>query len=268
MTDLSRRALASCLGWLLLVCLSGAARAVVADDPLDAVAEGLRPSLIEDIGQALAGAQTLHERLSAHDIEGARKAWIAARIGWERAEVFTGGFVPDLDEKIDSWPNARTGFHAIEARLFSAEEADMAPEANTLVFYLTDLTIKVRDAPLNAQRVLAGTTRLAYEVGEDKADGGESRFSGTSLDDMRNNLIGIQSAYDIVFAGAVAHADAALDKTIRAQIGELKTLLQAPDLKTIDSSRLRAVSEALVLSLRTAAPKVGLIAPTLEQLSQ
>jgi len=268
MTDLSRWALASCLGWLLAVCLSGAAGAVVVEDPLDAVAEGLRPSLAEDIGQALAGAQTLHERLSAHDLEGARKAWIAARVGWERAEVFTGGFVPDLDEKIDSWPNARTGFHAIEARLFGAAEADMATEANTLVFYLTDLDIKVRDAPMSAQRVLTGTARLAYEVGEDKADGGESRFSGTSLDDMRNNLIGIESAYDIVFAAAVAHADSALDKTIRAQIDQLKTLLDAPDLKTIDSTKLRAVSEALVLSLRSAAPKLGLLAPTLEQLSQ
>ncbi len=48
----------------------------------------------------------------------------------------------------------------------------------------------------------------------------------------------------------------------------MKTLLAAPDLKTIDSSQLRAVSEAVVVGLRTAAPKIGLMAPTLENLGR
>lgn len=256
------------LAGLVALCLSGAAIAAAEEDPLDVAAEGLRSSLTKDIGQAFEGAHTLHERLAAGDLQGARQAWIAARVGWERAEVFTGGFVPDLDEKIDSWPNALTGFHAIEAKLFTTDETDMATDANTLVFYLNDLNIKIHDAPLNAQRVLTGTARLAYEIGEDKADGGESRFSGTSLDDMRNNLVGIGNAYDIVLAAAVARADPALDKTIHGEIDQLKTLLAASDLKTIDSAKLRSVSEALVVGLRTAAPKIGLMTPTLEDIGR
>jgi iron uptake system component EfeO len=235
---------------------------------LDDAAERLRPSLAADIGDALTGARKLHERLVAHDLDGARKAWIGARVGWERAEVFTSGFVPDLDEKIDAWPNALTGFHAIEAKLFVAGQTDMQTEANTLVFYLTDLDIKVQQAPLSAQRLLAGVARLAYEIGENKADGGESRFSGTSLDDMRNNLAGIRTAYDTVFAAALERADAALAQAIGGEIERLKDLLDTADLKSIDSAKLRAASEALVIRLQDAAPKLGLRKPTLEELVQ
>jgi iron uptake system component EfeO len=45
--------------------------------------------------------------------------------------------------------------------------------------------MKIRDTRLTGQGMLEGTAKLAYEIGESKADGGESRFSGTSLDDMR-----------------------------------------------------------------------------------
>jgi len=34
--------------------------------------------------------------LVGYGVEGAKTAWIEARIGWERVEVFTSGFVPDL----------------------------------------------------------------------------------------------------------------------------------------------------------------------------
>jgi iron uptake system component EfeO len=256
------------LACVFAFCLSGWAAIAAAEDQLDAVAERLRPSLAADIRQALAGAQLLHERLLAHDLEGARRAWIASRVGWERSEVFTGGFVPDLDEKIDSWPNARTGFHAIEVRLFSANDTDIANEANTLVFWLNDLDIKIRDAPLNAQRVLNGTARLAYEIGENKADGGESRFSGTSLDDMRNNIVGIGRAFDIVLIEPLTRADPGLSVTIHGEIDQLKTLLEAPDLKTVDFGKLRAVSEALVVALQKAGPEIGLRSPRLEEVAQ
>jgi iron uptake system EfeUOB component EfeO/EfeM len=56
--------------------------------------------MVEQIGQSLAGARLLRERIAAGDLEGAKTAWIEARIGWERAEVFTSGFVPDLDREI------------------------------------------------------------------------------------------------------------------------------------------------------------------------
>ena len=74
---------------------------------------------------------------------------------------------------------------------------------DALVEHLDDLHGKLRDMALTPQGLLDGTVRLAYEVGESKADGGESRISGTSLDDMRNNVAGIEFAYRTIFATAL-----------------------------------------------------------------
>src|ERR1700722_5904209 len=76
----------------------------------DAV-ERYRSYLIDDVGRSLAGAQRMHQRIIADDLRGARQSWIEARAGWERSEVFTGGFVPELDQAIDAWPEAPSGFH-------------------------------------------------------------------------------------------------------------------------------------------------------------
>src|SRR5579871_2931631 len=106
---------------------------------LDDAAERYRPYMIEGIGSALAGVKDLRERVTAKDLPGAKKAWLSARAGWERSEVFTAGFVPELDTLIDAWPNADGGFHAIEARLFGAGQTDTDKDVDALVKNLDDL---------------------------------------------------------------------------------------------------------------------------------
>jgi iron uptake system component EfeO len=265
-----RSFVALCLGSLALlgVVLSAPAISAARADVLEGPVEQYRPLMIDEVGRALAGAKTLHERIAVKDLDGAKKAWIAARIGWERAEVFTSGFVPDLDEEIDAWPNALAGFHAIEAKLFGANTTDVGEETNTLIYHLVDLDIKIRHMPLNAQGLLNGTARLAYEVGESKADGGESRYSGTSLDDMRNNISGIQLAYKTIFAAVLEAADPKLAGTTEEAIEQLITQLKGSDLKSLDPEKLRAKSEELIVALQAAAPKIGLRTPTLEDITQ
>ena len=245
---------------------TGMCRATAA--PLDAAAEHYRPYMIEGIGSALTGARELRERIAANDLAGAKKAWLSARAGWERSEVFTAGFVPELDALIDAWPNADSGFHAIEAKLFGAGKTDVDDDADALVKNLDGLNGKLRDMPLTPQGLLDGTARLAYEVGESKADGGESRISGTSLDDMRNNVAGIEFAYRTIFADALKAADAKLDQSVTARIEQLKTIVAAPDLPHVDVRSLRRVSEELVVSLQAASGKLGLRRPTLEAQSR
>lgn len=224
--------------------------------------------MIEEIDQSLAGTRLLRQRISAADLDGAKKAWIDARVGWERAEVFTSGFVPDLDQEIDAWPNALMGFHAIEAKLFGAKETDIQPATDALIFHLEDLDVKVHYLQLAPQRLLNGTARLAYEIGESKADGGESSFSGTSLNDMRNNVDGIALAYRTIFAAAVEARDAKLAADIGTEIERLKAMVDVPDLKGLDPDKLRAASEELIVALQDAAPKIGLRAPSLEEIAQ
>jgi len=235
---------------------------------LDAAAERYRPELAAAVEQCLSGAQTLRERIVAKDLEGAKKAWIAARVGWERAEVFTSGFTSELDAAIDAWPSAVMGFHYIEARLFGARQMDVLPATDALIFHLSDLRMKIHDTRLTGQGMLEGTAKLAYEIGESKAEGGESRFSGTSLEDMRNNADGIEAAYRIVFAQGLGTRNPALATELSGKIKHLKTQLQAASLAGIDADQIRTTSEDLVLSLQRAAPVLGLDKPSLADLAQ
>jgi iron uptake system EfeUOB component EfeO/EfeM len=231
---------------------------------LDDAVERYRPFLTEGIGDALVGAKTLRDRAAANDLAGAKAAWISARAGWERSEVFTAGFVPELDALIDAWPNADSGFHAIEAKLFGEGQTDVGKDAAALVANLDDLHGKLHDMTLTAQGLLDGTVRLAYEVGESKADGGESRISGTSLDDMRNNVAGIDFAYRTLFADALKAVDGKLDEQVTSRIAQLKAVVAALDLPHVDTLRLRRASEELVVALQIASARLGLQRPTLE----
>ncbi len=252
-------------GLLLSVAMSARSTAPVS---LDTAAEGYRPELAAAVEQCFAGAQTLRERILAKDLEGAKKAWIASRVGWERAEVFTSGFTSELDSAIDAWPSAVDGFHYIEARLFGAQQMDVLPATEALIFHLSDLRMMVRATPLSGQGMLEGTAKLAYEIGESKADGGESRFSGTSLDDMRNNADGIAAAYKIVFEHELTARDPALATTTNAKIEQLRDELRPANLADVDSDQVRATSEDLVLSLQKAATALGLERPSLSDLAQ
>jgi len=254
-------------GCLILLTLCLDAHALNAA-PLDEAAERYRPYMIEGISEALAGARELRDRAAANDLAGAKKSWLSARAGWERSEVFTAGFVPELDAQIDAWPNADCGFHAIEAKLFGAGRTDVQGDADALVEHLDTLHRKLGDIVLAPQGLLDGTARLAYEVGESKADGGESRISGTSLDDMRNNIAGIDFAYRTIFADTLKSADAKLADRVANRIEQLKTVVAARDLPHVDVGTLRRASEELVVAIQAASAKLGLSRPTLEAQSR
>jgi iron uptake system component EfeO len=249
---------------LLAAAATSAARAELAAD----VVERYRSDLIGDIDRALVGARELRDRIATRDIPGAQKAWINSRIGWERSEVFTAGFVPELDDAIDAWPNAVAGFHGIEAKLFAVNPSDFQEEMDALIGHLTTLDEQIRTIKLTPQGLLNGLTRLAYEVGESKADGGESRLSGTSLNEMCNNVEGIDAAYRTLFASSLEAADAKLAEEVRRQIDRLKVLLAVDDLKKVDPDALRKTSEALTVTLQAAGPKIGLATPTLEEVAK
>jgi iron uptake system component EfeO len=235
---------------------------------LDQSAERYRAYLIDDIDHALARARRMRDCMTANDLTCARKAWIEARVGWERSEVFTSGFVPDLDQDIDAWPNATRGFHGVEAKLFGAGRADAREETDVLIARLEELAAQLRGIPLAPQRLLNGMARLAFEVGGNKADGGESRLSGTSLNDMQSNTDGIALAYRVIFADALAAGDPKLGQAVQASVERLKLAVRISELKQLDGEKLRAESEELVTLLQVAAPKIGLGKLSLEETAQ
>ena len=92
-------------GRLAVLCVVFAAAATqLHAASFDEATEHYRRFMIADMDRALAGAQILRDCINANDIPGAKKAWIDARIGWERSEVFTSGFIPELGSTTRSMP--------------------------------------------------------------------------------------------------------------------------------------------------------------------
>jgi iron uptake system EfeUOB component EfeO/EfeM len=210
------------------------------------------------------GTERLSAAVTAGDLDAAKVAWIQARVGWERGETFLGELFPDYDERIDFWPDAERGFHAVEPILFSrGEVADAKELTDALVVSVDGLKQAFAETELSRQGLLNGTAGLVFEIGSEKAAGGESPFSETSLRDMQNNLIGVETTYALAFADDLRSADPKLHQRIRAQLLDLAEALDVDSLSRLDTARLAALSESLALSLSEAAGPLGLEPPQL-----
>jgi iron uptake system EfeUOB component EfeO/EfeM len=231
--------------------------------PLEDAAMAFKPYVAGQIAESLSHVRELRERIALNDLAGAQQAWLAARAGWEASETVSREFFPDLDAAIDAWPNSKMGFHAIEAKLFGAHRLDALPETDELVANLAAFDAQLRAAMLTRQGLLSGVTKLAFEIGENKADGGESQFSGNSLAEIGYNLAAIKATYRSVFAPALDERNAARGQEIDKAIDELQALVAVPLLADLDQARLRALSEGLANALQAAAPELGLAKPSL-----
>lgn len=235
-----------------------------AADPLSDGAAAYKPYAVEHIGIALAGAKELQAAARAGDVKAAQAAWIKSRKGWEAAEPITGEFFSKLDEAIDAWPDAKQGYHAIEAALFSGKLADIAAPTDKLVADLAtfDKELKAPGFKFTPQGLINGVTKLAYEVGENKSKGGESPYAGTSIVDMQENVEGIEAVYKLVFEESLKAHDAKLAAAIDDKIEDVEGLVKGDDLKKVDQAALKRNGEELAVMLQSAAAKLNLKKPT------
>lgn len=224
-----------------------------------------KPFAVEHIGIALAGAKELQAAVKAGDVKAAQAAWIKSRKGWEAIEPITGEFFGKLDEAIDAWPDAKQGYHAVEAALFAGKLDAIGAPVDGLVANLAQFE-KELSAPsfkFTPQGLLNGATKLAYEVGENKSKGGESPYAGTSVEDMYENNEGIEAVYKLVFHEPLKKVDAKLAKRIIDKIEDVEGFVKGKDLKSIDAAGLNKAGEELAVLLQSAAPKLKLQKPKL-----
>jgi iron uptake system EfeUOB component EfeO/EfeM len=253
---------------VLCALLAFVAVSAVTRAQADALSNGVtnyKPFAVERIGIALAGAKKLQAAVKAKDAKAAQAAWIASRKGWEAAEPITGEFFPKLDDAIDAWPDAKQGYHAIEAALFSGKLDEIGAPVDKLVADLTEFNKQV-SAPgfkFTPQGLLNGATKLAYEIGENKSKGGESPYAGTSINDIFENNEGIEAVYKLVFHNALKARDAKLDKAIIDKIEDVENFVKDKNLKNVDASGLNKAGEELAVLLQNAAPKLNLQKPKL-----
>jgi len=262
-----------------LTCLRNVARATMLCSALfafaaatsaraDALADGAKnykPFVVEHIGKALDGAKELQAAVKAKDAKKAQAAWIKSRKGWEAIEPITGEFFEKLDAAIDAWPDAKQGYHAVEAPLFAGKLADIEKPVDGLVANLAEFKKQVSadSFQFEPQGLLNGATGLAYEVGENKSKGGESPYAGTSLVDMHENIEGIEAVYKLVFEEPLKAKDAKLAHEIDEKIEAVEDLVKVKDLKKLNAAALNKAGEELAVLLQSAAPKLGLKKPKL-----
>ncbi len=231
-----------------------------------AVAEvdGFRPYADQLVDRLVVGTEQLSAAVEAGDLDEAKRLWIAARYGWERGETFFGEFFPEHDEAIDFWPDAEQGFHAIEPLLFVAGDVEAAaPLMRELEAAVDDLAVAFADTSLTRQGLLNGTAGLVFEIGSEKAEGGESPYSDTSLTDMQNNMVGIEAAYALAFAGDLEAADRAMHQEVTTLLIALTEALDVAGMADLDQPDLLRLSEALAIALQDAAGPLGLETPKL-----
>jgi iron uptake system EfeUOB component EfeO/EfeM len=257
------RAAKICGALLTAAVVAGTAGSAAAADALSKGAQNYKPYAVEHIGNALAGAKELQAAVKAGDAKAAQAAWIKSRKGWEAAEPITGEFFSKLDEAIDAWPDAKQGYHAIEAALFAGKLDGLAAPVDKLTADLSAFNKQLSASSFHftPQGLLNGATKLAYEVGENKSKGGESPYAGTSLIDMHENVEGIEAVYKLAFHDALKARDAKLASSIVDKIEDLEKLVEVKDLKTIDQPALKKAGEELAVLLQSAAPKLKLKKP-------
>jgi iron uptake system component EfeO len=228
-------------------------------------AANYKPFAVERIGIALAGARELRAAVKAGDVKAAQAAWIKSRKGWEAIEPITGEFFPKLDEAIDAWPDAKQGYHAVEAALFAGKLGEIGASVDGLVGNLAafDKELRAPSFKFTPQGLLNGATKLAYEVGENKAKGAESPYAGTSIYDIYENNEGIEAVYKLVFHETLKTRDAKLAKRIVDKIEDVEGFVKGKDLKSVDAAGLTKAGEELAVLLQSAAPKLNLQQPKL-----
>jgi iron uptake system EfeUOB component EfeO/EfeM len=227
-------------------------------------AKAYKPFIVEHAGEALAGARELQAAVKAKDIKAAQAAWIKSRRGWEAMETVTAELFPEFDEVVDTWPDAKRGYHAIEAALFAGKIDEIAKPTDRLVKDIAAFEKKVRGYRFTPQKLLDGASKLAFEVGESKSKGGESPYAKTSHVDMQQNVKGIEAAWRLVFAPTLEKRDAELARIIHDKIETLQQLVAVNDIKDLDQKKVHVGGEELAALMQQAALKLKLKTTKLE----
>ncbi|HVV78544.1 MAG TPA: EfeM/EfeO family lipoprotein [Pseudolabrys sp.] len=249
-----------CVGALAFALLATSANA----QSMSEGAKAYKPFVVEHAGKALAGAKKLQAAVKAKDVKAAQDAWIESRRGWEAMETVTAELFPEFDEAVDTWPDAKQGYHAIEAALFAGKIDEVAKPTDRLVADIARFEKKVKGYRFTPQKLLDGTSKLAFEVGESKSKGGESPYAKTSHIDMQENVEGIEAAWKLVFAPTLEKRDAELAKTIHDKIEALEELVKVNDIKDLDQKKVHVGGEELAALMQQAAPKLKLKTTKLE----
>ncbi|MFF8292548.1 iron uptake system protein EfeO [Streptomyces sp. NPDC016309] len=198
---------------------------------MDAAVAAYRQYVQQQADETLPKVKTFTDAVRAGDVEAAKKAYAASRIGWERTEPVAESF-GDIDPKVDVREDglekgqAWTGWHRLEKALW--QEKKLGPDAKTLADTLdkdlADWVKRVGKAEITPTSMANGAKELLDEVATGKVTGEEERYSHTDLVDFKANVEGAQKSFELLKPVA-AKNDPALVAQLDKQFAALNGLL-------------------------------------------
>ncbi|MCX5148016.1 iron uptake system protein EfeO [Streptomyces sp. NBC_00320] len=236
---------------------------------LDAAVAEYRKYVQEQADQTLPKAQAFADAVKAGDVEGAKKAYAASRLGWERTEPVAESF-GDIDPKVDVREDGLeagqdpakdwTGWHRLEKALWADNKIGDGEKklADQLITDLTDWQKKVGQAEITPTSMANGAKELLDEVASGKVTGEEERYSRTDLVDFKANVEGAQKAYELLKPVA-AKNDPALSAELDKQFAAMNTLLDKyrADKNTYDFTSYETVGQDQRKELSDAVSALG-----------
>jgi len=182
-----------------------------------------------------------------------------------------GGFTVDLDGAVAFLPGSQVDIRPIrdvgplmnQPQPFQIVKIKLAVQSVAVVGFYAEFEKQLSAASFKftPQGLLNGTTKLAYEIGENKSKGGESPYAGTSIADMYENVEGIEAVYNLVFRSALKARDAKLAARIHDKIEDVEAQVKGKDLKSVNQPALKKAGEELAVLLQSSAAKLKLKKP-------
>ena len=249
-----------------LPALAGGAPSFAPDDDLLQMLDGKATAFKDqvaapDIDAMIAGVQKMAAAVQQRDLKGTRQAWIDTHAIWMRCEAFTADLYPGLQEKIDVWPDAKTGFHAIEATLFAQSPQIDIRQIQGLLDNLATYQRVLKESKFTGYYLIASASTWAFEMGDQRGDGGESTLSGNTLVDFQNGLDGVDRIWRFVFADPVRAKKHFLAEEIDSEIAAIHGLLQVDALDQIPEGVFERETTHLASLLADASVTLGWRAP-------
>lgn len=227
-------------------------------------------------GQLIEAVTALDAAIQAGDLDGARAAWLSARLPYKRMEAVTGR-IADLENSIDPLPDylekreddpAFTGFHRIEYGLWGQNGLEgLAPVSARLLADVTALKDRLREMRLAPEELAGTAARLADRLANGQIAAGEDHWAGADLAGFEANLDGIAKGAELVLPLA-KEADpatgAAFGKAmgaVREALGRLHRDGQFPAYDQIDKGTredLAGTFAALAQAIGAINPAIGL----------
>ncbi len=236
----------------------------------EAAVEQYRAYVEDQATQLVAATKTFTDAVANGDVAGAKAAYAAARIPYERIEPVAETF-GDLDPRIDAREGDVAkkdwgGFHLIEQALYvNGTTAGMAPVAKQLQADVEQLQGLIADTQYEPATIANGAVELLNEVSASKITGEEERYSHTDLVDFLANVEGAQAAFDAVKPILIVK-NAALASQIDARFADVdaalapygsgSTFVPYTDLTKADTAKLSQSIDALAEPLSKVAKKV------------